>query len=99
MQAEYQRDSPRMSPALHNLRHATTSLEGWDTSSRPPGALGLGHWPRVPRGSYSHLGLCCPPRSLILGGRALAWFWVGLSQWGLAESTRAADGKPVIHQH
>ena len=54
------------------FRPATTSLEGWDTSSRPPGALGLGHWPRVPRGSYSHLGLGRPPRSLILGGRALA---------------------------
>jgi len=53
-------------------RPATTRLEGWVASARPPGALGLGHWPRVPKGSYSHLGLCRPPRSLILGGRALA---------------------------
>ena len=55
----------------HKCRPATTSLKRWDTSSRPPGALGLGHWPRVPRGPYSQLGLYCPPRSLILGGRAL----------------------------
>jgi len=72
VQAEYQRDSPRVSPALAQPVGMLRRLEGWDTSSRPPGALGLGHWPRVPRGSYSHLGLCCPPRSLILGGRALA---------------------------
>jgi len=64
----------------------------------PPRGAGLGHWPRVPRGSYSHLGLCRPlapyPRrqgtSLIVG-------WA--SQWGLVESKRIADGIPVIHQH
>ena len=64
----------------------------------PPRGAGLGHWPRVPRGSYSHLGLCRPlapyPRrqgtSLIVG-------WA--SQWGLMESKRIADGIPVIHQH
>ena len=77
MQAVYQRSCCKLNFSLvtcpgTTCRPATTSLEGWDTSSRPPGALGLGHWPRVPRGSYSHLGLCCPPRSLILGGRALA---------------------------
>ena len=99
MQAVYQRSLLARHLPWHDLQACHYQPRGMGYEFAPPRGAGAGPLAACPQGFVQPFRPVLPPSlpyprrqgtSLIMG-------WA--SQWGLAESTRAADGIPVIHQH